>query len=97
MPPSAVCSRSWSLAPRLRDGPGTPGHAMEVRMDEAREDMEVKPQVTLTRQEFAHLWAGGVLSLKVAARGVEVSLDLTYEDAAPTRGRRFLFKRLEVD
>jgi hypothetical protein len=58
---------------------------------------ELKAQVSLTRHEFAHLWSGGVLALKLATRGMEVALELTYQEAPPTRGQRFLLKRVDLD
>jgi len=58
---------------------------------------EVKARVSLTRQEFAHLWSGGVLAVKLAGRGVEVSLDLSYQEAPPTRGTRLLLRRVELE
>lgn len=66
-------------------------------MGEAIEGVELKAEVALTRHEFAHLWSGGVLALKVAGRGVEVALDLTYQEAPPTRGTRLLIKRVDAD
>jgi hypothetical protein len=66
-------------------------------MSEAREGVELKVAVALTRQEFAHLWSGGVLALKVAGRGVEMALDLTYQEAPPTRGTRLLIKRVDAE
>jgi len=58
---------------------------------------EMKARVSLTRQEFAHLWSGGVLAVKLAGRGVEVSLDLSYQEAPPTRGTRLLLRRVELE
>ena len=66
-------------------------------MSEAEVGAEIKARVSLTRHEFAHLWSGGVLSLKVAGRGVEVALDMTYQEAPPTRGVRYLVKRVDPD
>ena len=65
-------------------------------MSEPEAGTELKARVTLTRHEFAHLWSGGVLALKVAGRGVEVALDLTYQEAPPTRGARYLVRRIEL-
>lgn len=66
-------------------------------MGEPEVGAEVKARVSLTRQEFAHVWSGGVLALKLAGRGVEVALDLTYQEAPPTRGTRLLLKRIDLD
>ncbi len=65
-------------------------------MSEPEVDSEPRAQVSLTRHEFAHLWSGGVLTLKVGGRGREVALDLTYQEAPPTRRTRVLLKRIDV-
>ena len=66
-------------------------------MSEAEVRAEIKAKVSLTRHEFAHLWSGGVLSLKVAGRTAEVALELTYQEAPPTRGIRYLVKRVDTE
>lgn len=66
-------------------------------MGEPEVGAEVKARVSLTRQEFAHLWSGGVLAIKLAGRAVDVALDLTYQEAPPTRGTRLLMKRVELE
>ena len=66
-------------------------------MSEAEASTEMKAQVALTRQEFAHLWSGGVLALRVAGRGVEIALEFTYQEAPPTRGTRLLLRRIELE
>ncbi len=66
-------------------------------MSESEVGTDVRAQVALTRHEFAHLWSGGVLSLKLARRAVEVTLDLSYQEAPPTRGTRLLLRRIEIE
>ncbi len=66
-------------------------------MSEPEVDPELRAQVSFTRHEFAHLWGGGVLTLKVAGRGLELALDLTYQEAPPTRGTRVLLRRIDLD
>ncbi len=66
-------------------------------MGDAEVGAEIKAKVSLTRHEFAHLWSGGVLALKVAGRGVEVALELTYQEAPATRGVRYLVRRMDLD
>lgn len=61
------------------------------------EGVELRAQVILNRHEFAHLWSGGVLALKVVGKGAEVGLDLKYQEAPEVRGTRVLLKRVEVD
>jgi len=68
-----------------------------MTMGEPEVGTDMKAQVSLTRHEFAHLWSGGVLTLKLAGRGVEVTLELSYQEAPATRGARFLIKRIEPD
>ena len=66
-------------------------------MSQPGERGELRAQVSLTRHEFAHLWSGGVLALKLAARDLEVALELTYQEAPATRGQRFLLKRVDLE
>lgn len=66
-------------------------------MSEPEAGTERRARLALTRQEFAHLWGGGVLTVKMASPGVEVTLEMTYQEAPPTRGTRFLLKRLDLD
>ena len=66
-------------------------------MGETQEGIDLKAQVSLSRNEFGHLWSGGVLALKVGGKGVEVALDLSYRDAPEVRGTRVLIKRVDID
>ncbi len=55
---------------------------------------ELRATVRLTKAEIAHLWSGGVLSLKVEGRGVEADLEVRCPEAEPERGTRILIKRV---
>ncbi len=66
-------------------------------MGDPEEGGEMRARVSLTRHEFAHLWSGGVLSVKLSGRGVDVAVDLTYQEAPPTRGTRLLIKRVDLE
>ena len=66
-------------------------------MGGSEEGVDLRVEAALTRHEFAHLWSGGVLVLKMAGKGVELTLDLSYQEAPPTRGTRVLIKRVGVD
>jgi hypothetical protein len=58
---------------------------------------ELRAKVPLSRREIAHLWNGGVLSLKVEGPGMEADLELACPEAEPGRGTRILIKRVSAD
>ncbi len=60
------------------------------------EPLELRATVRLTRAELAHLWHGGVLSLKVEGSGAEADLELRCPEAEAGRGSRILIKRVEA-
>lgn len=58
---------------------------------------ELRAKVHLTRSEIAHLWNGGVLSLKVEGSGVEADLEIRCPEAVSDRGTRILLKRVTAE
>ncbi len=58
---------------------------------------ELRAKVRLSRKEIAHLWNGGVLSLKVEGPGMEADLELSCSEAEPERGTRILIKRVSPE
>jgi hypothetical protein len=58
---------------------------------------ELRAKVKLTKNEIAHLWNGGVLSLKVEGSGVEADIELKCPEAESDRGTRILIKRVSAD
>jgi len=58
---------------------------------------ELRAKVNLTRNEIAHLWNGGVLSLKVEGPEAEADLELRCSGAVSDRGTRILIKRVTAD
>lgn len=58
---------------------------------------ELRAKVRLSRKEIAHLWNGGVLSLKVEGPGVEADLEISCSEAEPERGTRILIKRVSAE
>ena len=58
---------------------------------------ELRAKINLTRNEIAHLWNGGVLSLKVEGPGVEAEIELRCPEAASDRGTRILIKRVTAE
>lgn len=58
---------------------------------------ELRAKVKLTKNEIAHLWSGGVLSLKVEGAGVEADLELRCPEVVSDRGTRILIKRVTAE
>ena len=58
--------------------------------------VELKAKVELNREDFAHLWTGGVLSLRLDGRGVDGTIELTFSGAEEQRGMRIRYKRVEM-
>ncbi len=60
-------------------------------------EIEIRATVRLTRVELAHLWHGGVLSLKIEGAGGEADLELRCPEAEMKRGSRILIKRISAE
>ena len=58
---------------------------------------ELRAKIRLTKNEIAHLWNGGVLSLKVEGSGVEADLELPCPETEPDTGTRILIKRVSAE
>jgi len=58
---------------------------------------ELRAKLNLTRNEIAHLWNGGVLSLKVEGKGIEADIEVRCPEAASDRGMRILIKRVSAE
>lgn len=63
----------------------------------SRDSVELRARVRLTRAEVAHLWHGGVLSLKVEGEAAEADLELSCPEAESDRGTRILIKRVTAE
>lgn len=59
--------------------------------------LQLTAKLALTRQELAHLWAGGILSVRIEGQGAETALELTYQEAEPTTGSRILYRRIGAE
>jgi hypothetical protein len=57
---------------------------------------EISTKVTLTREEIAHIYQGGVLSVKIRGKDADASVEISCADAPPTRGTRIRFKHISV-
>ncbi len=58
---------------------------------------ELRAQVKLTKNEIAHLWNGGILSLKIEGPEVEADIELRCPEAVSDRGTRILIKRVTAE
>jgi len=58
---------------------------------------ELRAKINLTKNEIAHLWNGGILSLKVEGPGAEADLELRYGEAVSERDTRILIKRVTAE
>ncbi len=58
---------------------------------------ELRAKIKLTKAEIAHLWNGGVLSLKVEGPDAYADLELRCSEGEPARGTRILIKRVEAE
>ena len=62
----------------------------------AQTTVELQAKVELSREDFAHLWTGGVLSLRLDGRGVDATIELTFSGAEEQRGTCIRYKRVEL-
>ena len=58
---------------------------------------ELRAKVRLRRNEIAHLWNGGVLSLKVEGPDMEADLEISCSEAKSERGTRILIRRVSAE
>ncbi len=59
--------------------------------------IEIRAKVRLKKQEIAHLWNGGILSLKIEAPGAEAHLELSCPEMAADKGIRILVRRVDAE
>lgn len=57
---------------------------------------ELRAQIRLSRKEIAHLWNGGILSLKVEGPQMEADLELSCSEAESERGTRIMIRRVSA-
>lgn len=59
--------------------------------------VEISAKLALTREEIAHIYQGGVLSVKIKGKDADASVEISCVDAQPIRGTRIRFKHISVD
>jgi len=60
------------------------------------ERAELRAAIRLTRAEVAHLWRGGIISLKIEGSSADADLELRCPEVEEGRGSRILIKRVTV-
>lgn len=56
---------------------------------------ELTAKLVLSREEVAHLYHGGILSVKIKGKEREASVEISCWDAPEQRGTRIRFKTIE--
>lgn len=56
---------------------------------------ELTAKLILSREEVAHLYHGGILSVKIKGKESEASVEISCWDAPEQRGTRIRFKTIE--
>jgi hypothetical protein len=59
--------------------------------------IDISGKVALTREEIAHIYGGGVLSVKIKGEEADASVEISCVDALPTKGTRIRFKQVNAD
>jgi hypothetical protein len=62
-----------------------------------RTSAELRARIRLTKNEIAHLWHGGILSIKVEGPDMEADLELRCSEVESNRGTRILIKRVSTE
>jgi len=58
---------------------------------------EITAKLALTREEIAHIYHGGVISVKIKGKDREASVEISCSDAPPTRGTRIRFRHISAE
>ena len=58
---------------------------------------EIKAKLALTRGEIAHIYQGGVISVKIKGKDGHASLEISCMEAPSTRSTNIRFKQLTAE
>ncbi|NIQ39006.1 MAG: hypothetical protein GTN81_10505 [Proteobacteria bacterium] len=56
---------------------------------------DISGKVILTKEEIAHIYGGGTLSVKIKGEEADASVEISCVDALPTKGTRIRFKQVD--
>jgi hypothetical protein len=59
--------------------------------------LELTAKLALTREELAHIYQGGVISVRIKGADGDASLEISCVDSPPSRGTRIRFKHIRAD
>lgn len=54
-------------------------------------------KLALTREELAHVYQGGLLSVKIKGKNGDASVEISCEDSPPARGTRIRFRTINAE
>jgi hypothetical protein len=63
--------------------------------DEMPKDLIAK--LALSKEEIAHLYQGGLLSIKIKGKDTEVSVEISYKEFSERKGTRIRFKTIDAE
>jgi hypothetical protein len=58
---------------------------------------DLTAKLVLTREDIAHLFHGGVLSVRIKGKDGEASLEISCGEVPEQRGTRFRFKTIDAE
>jgi len=57
---------------------------------------EISAKLALTREEIAHIYQGGVMSVKIKGKEGDASIEISCVDSPPSRGTHIRFKHIRA-
>jgi len=54
-------------------------------------------KLVLSKEEIAHLYQGGVLSVKIKGKEAEVSVEISCRESSERKGTRIRFKTIDAE
>ncbi len=54
-------------------------------------------KLILSREEIAHLYQGGVLSVKIKGKDTDVSVEISCQEFSERKGTRIRFKTIDAE
>jgi len=58
---------------------------------------DLTAKLTLSREEIAHLYQGGVLSVKIKGKDTDVSVEISCKEFSEWKGTRLRFKTIDAE
>ena len=58
---------------------------------------ELIAKLALSKEEIAHLYQGGVLSVKIKGKDADVSVEISCREVSERKGTRIRFKTIDAE